>query len=236
MAFTSSTPLSFINVILLWLAVGSSAEAMIKIDGTRLIYTGQHREATLRVTNVSSQTVALQAWVSSSEENSSDVPFALAHPLIKLNPQQVDVLRILYSGEGLPEDRESLFWLNVMEIPLKPDRQNSVQMAVRQQLKLFFRPPGLQGTSSSCIAGLSWKVKNVDSIEVTNTCAFHLSLVDLRIESSDRSTALDEYTLLKPGETHLLRSTVAAIPADAKIIFTEINDIGLRHVHEANIQ
>ncbi|MDF9893499.1 fimbrial biogenesis chaperone [Pseudomonas sp. R32] len=236
MAFTSSTPLSFIKVILLWLAVGSSAEAMIKIDGTRLIYTGQHREATIRVTNVSSQTVALQAWVSSSEENSSDVPFALAHPLIKLNPQQVDVLRILYRGEGLPEDRESLFWLNVMEIPLKPDRQNSIQMAVRQQLKLFFRPPRLQGTSSACVAGLSWKVKNGNSIEVTNACAFHVSLVDVRIERHNRGSLLSEYTLLKPGEIQYLRSSDPSISSDAKILFTEINDIGLRTAHRMNIQ
>ncbi|MGF6595261.1 fimbrial biogenesis chaperone [Pseudomonas sp. 2835] len=236
MAFTSSTPLSFIKVILLWLAVGSSAEAMIKIDGTRLIYTGQHREATIRVTNVSSQTVALQAWVSSSEENSSDVPFALARPLIKLNPQQVDVLRILYRGEGLPKDRESLFWLNVMEIPLKPDRQNSIQMAVRQQLKLFFRPPGLQGTSSACVAGLSWKLKNDDSIEVTNTCAFHVSLVDVKIEGRDRSTPLSDYIFLKPEETQYFKSAKSFISSDTKILFVEINDIGLRTEHKTNIQ
>ncbi|CAK9889228.1 molecular chaperone [Pseudomonas fluorescens] len=227
---------SLFKIILLWFAISTTAEAMIKIEGTRLIYSGQHREANIRVTNLSPKTVALQAWISAGEENKSDVPFALTQPLIKLSQQQTEILRILYIGKGLPNDRESLFWLNVMEIPLKADRQNSIQMAVRQKLKLFFRPPGLQGTSSACVAGLSWKLKNDDSIEVTNTCAFHVSLVDVKIEGRDRSTPLSDYIFLKPEETQHFKSTKPFISSDTKILFVEINDIGLRAEHKANIQ
>ena len=56
------------------------------------------------------------------------------------------------AGEGLPSDRESLFWLNIMEIPLKVEDPNSVQFAIRQRLKLFYRPPALLGGSAEAKA------------------------------------------------------------------------------------
>lgn len=37
----------------------------------------------------------------------------------------------------LPVDRESVFWLNVKEIPKKSAEENVLQIAVRSRIKLF---------------------------------------------------------------------------------------------------
>ncbi|RDL19866.1 pili/flagellar assembly PapD-like chaperone [Serratia fonticola] len=57
-------------------------------------------------------------------------------------------LRISYAGGALPMDKESVFWLNVLEVPAKSQAttgENRLQMAFRPRIKLFFRPKGLDG-------------------------------------------------------------------------------------------
>ncbi|PJI52023.1 molecular chaperone EcpD, partial [Methylobacterium radiotolerans] len=52
----------------------------------------------------------------------------------------------MHTGEPMPQDKESVFWLNVLEIPPKDKaNQNLLQMAFRSRIKLFYRPAGLKG-------------------------------------------------------------------------------------------
>lgn len=222
-------------VIILWLGAGTTIQAMIRIEGTRLIYPAQDKEISVRVINDSPEKIVLQAWISATKEEIHDIPFAITQPLVELDQQQEHILRILYMGEGLPSDKESLFLLNVVEAPLKPQKENNIQMAIRQKLKLFFRPADLQGSPLDCVAGLTWEVKNSSSVEVTNTCAFHLSLVDVRIEFDGRTILLSEYTLLKPREKQYFTMANVRTPKAARIKFFEINDAGLRAAHKQKI-
>ena len=233
---TYSKILKLAGFIILWLGAGTTTQAMTRIEGTRLIYPAKDKEISVRVTNDSAEKIILQAWISAAKEEIHDIPFAIIQPLVELDQQQVHILRILYMGEGLPSDKESLFLLNVVEAPLKPQNENNIQMAIRQKLKLFFRPTDLQGSLLDCIAGLTWKVKNGSSVEVTNTCAFHLSLVDVQIEFDGRATLLSEYTLLKPREKQYFTTPNTRIPKDARIKFLEINDSGLRTVHKQKLR
>jgi P pilus assembly chaperone PapD len=53
------------------------------------------------------------------------------------------------TGGSLPEDRESVFWLNVKSIPATDDsvpHNNVLQVVVKSRLKLFYRPAGLEGS------------------------------------------------------------------------------------------
>jgi len=125
----------------------------------------------------------------------------------------------------LPSDRESLFWLNIMEIPLKPEDPNSVQFAIRQRLKLFYRPPALQGGSAEAVQQLVWS-SDGRTVTVNNPSAFHVSLVNLRTDSQ----SLSDYLLLKPHERKTL-TALDAVPKGTTLHFTEITDIGLQARH-----
>ncbi|MBP5076241.1 fimbria/pilus periplasmic chaperone [Pseudomonas chlororaphis] len=46
---------------------------------------------------------------------------------------------------SLPDDRESMLWLNVNSILPGLERQNSVRLASRTRLKIFARSAGLAG-------------------------------------------------------------------------------------------
>lgn len=215
------------------LALAPCAQATVKIEGTRLIYFGQYKEASINIVNQSSSELAVQSWVTREDDDAtSPVPFAVVQPLVRLDAQQHHLLRILYAGAGLPSDVESMFLLNVMEIPLKPEAADSVQFAVRQRLKLFYRPAGLAGSSSEAVPQLVWSRTDGQTLTVTNPSAFHLSLVDVQVDKGGQVQVLDDYLLLKPGERKVF-STQAPISVGSQINFTEITDIGLQARHRA---
>lgn len=215
------------------LGFAPQVQSALKIDGTRLIYFGQDKEANINLANQSPREVVVQSWISHEDDEAAQtVPFAVIQPLVQLDPGQHHLLRILYAGEGLPVDRESLLWLNVMEIPLKPEAPNSVQFALRQRLKLFYRPSGLDGGSAEAVQQLVWSRPDGHSVAVSNQSAFHLSLVNIQIDSGGQTHALNDYLLLKPWESKVLDSTLP-IKAGTQIHFTEITDIGLQARHGA---
>lgn len=204
------------------------ANAALKIEGTRLIYFGQDNAAGISVVNQASQEVVVQTWITGEDESTGrTVPFAATEPLVQLGAGEHHKLRILYAGEGLPSDCESLFWLNIMEIPLKSQDANSVQFAIRQRLKLFYRPPALQGGSAEAVQQLVWS-SDGRTVTVDNPSAFHLSLVNLQTDN----LALSDYLMLKPHERKTLTAP-GALPKGTTLHFTEITDIGLQARHSA---
>ncbi|MCV5526032.1 fimbria/pilus periplasmic chaperone, partial [Escherichia coli] len=45
----------------------------------------------------------------------------------------------------LPKDKESLFWINIQEIPKAPkDSTNTLSIALHTQVKMFYRPDALK--------------------------------------------------------------------------------------------
>ncbi|HAA41688.1 MAG TPA: molecular chaperone [Pseudomonas sp.] len=208
------------------------ARAALKIEGTRLIYFGQDKAASISVVNQAPRDVVVQTWVTGEDDSAAGpVPFATPEPLVRLGAGEHHRLRILYAGEGLPADRESLFWLNVMEIPLKAQDANSVQFAIRQRLKLFYRPPALKGGSAEAVRQLSWRSDDGPTITVSNPSAFHLSLVNVQTDS----LALSDYLLLKPHESKTLTAP-RRLAKGTPLHFTEITDIGLQARHSAALK
>ncbi|UMY63100.1 fimbrial biogenesis chaperone [Pseudomonas sp. LS.1a] len=214
---------------LILMCLAPTAWAQLKIEGTRLIYQGSDKEASINVVNRSGLDTVMQSWVSSPDEG-GDAPFAIVQPLTLIPPNGQQMLRVLYAGQGLPEDRESLFWLNILEIPRKPEQADTLQFAIRQRLKLFYRPAGLPGSASKAVNGLEWRTRQPGRIEVSNPSAFHVSLVDLQLDSPGQSHPLADYVLLRPGES-LSLETPSPLPVQSRVAFSELTDIGLQKRH-----
>jgi chaperone protein EcpD len=232
-----SHPVKRLAIYLLLLCFAPQAKALLKIDGTRLIYVGTDKETTLSLTNLGDQDTVVQSWISHEHDtDNGDIPFAIVQPLVRLDRHEHLLLRVLYAGQGLPDDRESLFWLNIMDIPRKPAQADSVQLAVRHRLKLFYRPHGLQGSSSESVQNLVWRKRQGQQLEVINAGTYHLSLVNLEITRGSHTHKLSAYVFLRPGETHTLEAPTALLDGEAQIVFSEINDIGLQKRHSIELQ
>lgn len=127
-----------------WLLVGAAAHAGVVTGGTRLIYPGGKKESSLSVTNNDATPYLIQSWV---ESNKGAALFLLTPPLFRLEGEQQTRLRVIYSG-GLPENKESMFWMNIKAIPSSQAKAgaNTLQIAIKTRIKLIYRPKSVQGT------------------------------------------------------------------------------------------
>eukprot|EP01133_Synstelium_polycarpum_P005897 gene5897-6825_t len=162
-----------------------SSVAGIQVGGTRVIFPASDREATIQVRNEGAADVMIQSWIEAqANQDDSNIPFAITPSLARLSYKKQQALRIFYQGKGLPEDRESVFWLSVQEIPQMSEGDNNLQVAFRQRLKLFYRPAKLHGTSDEAAKNLkwSWAASNGDAILLVNNPAeYYVSLAEAKI-------------------------------------------------------
>ena len=140
---------------LLGLLMAAQAAASISLNATRIVFDGDHKEANITVRN-GNQDVLIQSWVDMNDASASRAPFAVTPPLARVFAKEQQLLRILYEGKGMPTDRESVVWLNVQEIPKASAAENTLQLAIRQRIKIFYRPAGLTGSALQAPAQLEW--------------------------------------------------------------------------------
>lgn len=138
------------------------AMANVVISGTRLVYPASEREVTVKLDNVGNEPALVQAWVDSGDPESradqADAPFLLMPPVVRISPGRSQTLRLTYTQEQLPKDIESVFWLNVLDVPPLPKNvdSNFVQLAYRSRIKVFFRPENLKGFAEDTPAAVTW--------------------------------------------------------------------------------
>jgi P pilus assembly chaperone PapD len=100
------------------------------------------KTATVSVQNKDNVTNIVQSWIAVVDEHHRQKIPLLPPPAVRLKAGEKGFVRILRSGKPLPEERESMFWLNIKGIPAMdsaPDK-NMVQFAINSRIKLIFRP------------------------------------------------------------------------------------------------
>lgn len=172
------------------LCFAAAASAGITLGGTRIVLSAPAKEASILVRNAGSEDIMIQSWIETGEKSEKqDVPFAITPPLSRLGAEKQQVLRILYYGQGLPTDQESVFWLAVQEIPQKAKGENTLQIAVRQRVKVFYRPAGLPGKVEDAPGNLKWRL--VDrGIEAVNDSPFNVSLTSVKLHGGAKTYAV----------------------------------------------
>lgn len=161
---------------LFWL-VSSNAQASIQLSTTRLIFEGGAREASVTVRN-KGETRLIQSWLDKDKPEQPVPPFAVTPPLAKLEKEGQQLLRVHYAGQGLQQDRESMYWLAVQEIPQKAQGANVVQFAVQQRIKVFYRPSGLAGKASEAPRALTLTLAN-GQLTLSNPTPFFINLASV---------------------------------------------------------
>lgn len=170
-----------IGLLVTLIMCASTARAGVVIGGTRLIYEGDKKEASLNVNNPERVPYLIQSWVEDGSGNVDSVPFVITPPLFRLDGEQRNILRVIYTGDDLPKDRESLFWLNVKSIPSAPKRDNTLQIAVKTRIKLIFRPNGLKSeTPEDVTSQLQWKSQG-KVLQVSNPTAYYMNFNSIMV-------------------------------------------------------
>ena len=125
------------------LACASPTHAGVVLANTRVVFPGDAREVTVRLDNRHAHPVLVEAWVErggQSHDALSDalsiVPFAPHPPLVRIEPGKGQALRVHRLPGPLPRDRETLFWLNVLDVPpeLPMSTQTSMKIALHTRV------------------------------------------------------------------------------------------------------
>jgi chaperone protein EcpD len=225
------------------------ADASVTIGGTRVVYPLAQREVTVKLDNDSKAPSLVQVWIDDGKADTapgeSKAPFMVTPPIFRMEPQKSQTLRVIYTGDALPADRESVFWLNVLDIPPKPTGEaaesNTLQFAFRTRIKIFARPAKLEGQPEDAPAQLSWKlVPDPDgegqALSVTNPTPYHVSFSEFAVDGGGHSFKNDTGGMVAPeGTTVLAVPDMDGMDAGAKVHFTAISDYAAALPGEATL-
>jgi len=213
----------------------TQAQAAIVINGTRVIYPSDQKEVSVKLDNTGEVPLLVQSWIDGSDKHSgpdtSTAPFVLTPPIARVNAGQGQTLRVRLTGQQmLPQDKESLFWLNVLEVPPSAeDGQNKLNIAFRSRIKLFYRPAGLKEDVAQAVQKIQWRLKNSAggwALEGVNTTPYFLTLNSIKVGDASADLNLAN-SMFAPGERKTLPLKGSYNPASgSRVEGGVVNDYG----------
>ncbi len=212
----------------------SVAQAAIIVNGTRVIYPAKQKDVTLQVKNDGIKPSLMQVWMDDGDASitpdKSNVPFIITPPVSRVDPKSGQTISISYTNANLPQDRETVFWVNILDIPAKPQSQDSaasdnyLQLSVRSRIKLFYRPDNLKGSALAAPKALQWKLSN-NQLNVTNPTPYYVNFANIKGISSTGTTSelIPKGLMVAPFQSQNVDLKNNSIQ---KIKLTSINDYG----------
>lgn len=187
--FLITFPLVFILTIQLSYGGG------LLIGRTRVVYNSEKKEVSLPLSNMSDNNPYLiQSWIENSDGKTRG-PFVVTPPLFRLNAKEENSLRISYTGGKLPQDKESVFYINVRAIPSTPKNDvNELKVVVKSRIKLFYRPKNLTGAASDARKSLTFSRANGE-LQITNPSSYYVVFSYLTVGNS----LLKDIDMIAPG-------------------------------------
>lgn len=221
---------------LLPLVFVSNAQAGITLSATRIIFEARNKEENIAVRNESDKPILLQSWIDNGKDDAA-VPFAVTPPLTKVAANGQQLLRVLFKGTGLPQERESVVWLSVQEIPASVEGKNTLQIAIRQKIKVFYRPANLPGEARDAAGSLQWQLeRNGKSVGVYNPSAYHVSMVQLTGEKPGNNHQVAERFMIAPGERKSFDVNNGSFAPGTDFSFRSINDWGAQELYRTQLK
>lgn len=230
--------MSYLTRILIAVAlVGGclDARADLGVEHTRVVQVG-HSAVSVRVWNDGVRDSLVQTWVDTGDGSvrpeDLKVPYMVAPPMFKLAPGRTrDILLRRIQAVDLPQDRESAFWINILDVPSTAyvEGTSNLDYAVSWRIKLFHRPAGLNGSLEATVASLNWGMEKVGAtarLWARNDTALHVSLAKLTLGGRELELKPAD-ALIKPFSTWSLLLDVEA--AGTQLAFTWIDDEGIAH-------
>nr|WP_324151394.1 fimbria/pilus periplasmic chaperone [Citrobacter portucalensis] len=178
------------------------ANAALSMDAVRYIFPGDKESVTITVSNGDNRTFGGQAWVDNIQEKDTRPSFVVTPSFFRVEPAGKQVLRIIRATE-LPQDRESVYWLNLQDIP--PAMEGSgLAVALRTRVKLFYRPVALMKGREGAESHISLH-QGPGSLMLTNTTPYIFAISGVS-DSSGRALTLspdsaEKLLMFRPGDT-----------------------------------
>lgn len=234
----SILPLSVrLSVLISLLIIVFPSSASVVMTNTRVIYPSDAKERSVQLKNNDSFPNVVQVWTdinnSESTPENADGPFLALPAIFRIEPNRGQLFRLIYSGGELPKDRESLFYLNFLQIPpLSKDNAGENQMLVmlKNRVKIFYRPVEIKSNPENVGREISFNVNKTNGgieVDVINKSPFYASFVDVKLISGNQELKVP-VDMVEPKGNKLIKvynqQFVSIHPM--KVKFTIVNDFG----------
>ncbi|AIR85002.1 fimbria/pilus periplasmic chaperone [Pantoea rwandensis] len=216
--------------------IAHSVSAAISLDRTRVVFPGSEKSVSLTVSNQNTELPYLaQGWLEDEQgeklDNSS--PLTVVPPVQRIEPKAESQVKIqaLSSSEAfkrLPQDRESLFYFNLREIPPKSDKPNVLQIALQTRIKIFYRPAALaEAAAAQHASPFQEKItlsKSGDKYTVINPTPYYVTLIGASAKKEGDVIKGFDALMVSPKSQSELGGSAAALGPTPVLVY--VNDYG----------
>ena len=224
--------LSFQALMLLALGLSQSVNAAVGLDRTRVIFDGGKDATSVNITNNNTQLPYLaQGWIEDEAGKKITSPLIVLPPVQRLEPGKQSQLKVqaLPAAKSLPQDRETVFYFNLREIPPRSDKANTLQIALQTRIKLFYRPQAI--TPSQQDLSNPWQQKLTltlagEHYQVNNPTPYYVTLVDARSTKEGKTVPGFEPLMVPPKGALTLGPTAKELGTTPHLAY--VNDYGGR--------
>lgn len=221
-----------IRFLLIFVAFFSKyASSSAVIDRTRVIYDEKKTDVTIMITNMGKSPILLQSWLDTGNESGEDtlekkIPFVITPPITKIKAEKSQSLRMIYNGMLLPKNKESIFWLNILEIPSSnlTLTNNKLDIAFKSRIKVFYRPENLGMTYISAAEKMKFSIID-DKLKIHNETPYYITLASVMISSGSYEEKFPS-DMISPFSTSVHNVKVKKIMKGSSVNYSVIDDWG----------
>ncbi|MEI9743872.1 MULTISPECIES: fimbria/pilus periplasmic chaperone [Enterobacter cloacae complex] len=211
-------------------SMASVAQAAIALDRTRVIFDGSQSSVSLNISNHNKQLPYLaQGWIEDEHGKKIQTPLTVLPPVQRIEPGKPSQVKIqsLPSVKQLPQDRETVYYFNLREIPPKSEKPNTLQIALQTRIKMFYRPAAIEIPKNAPAPQEQLTLtRQGDKYIVNNPTPYYVTLVDASNKKGGPGVSDFEPMMVPPKGKQPLTVSVSRLGNSP--VLTYINDYGGR--------
>lgn len=181
----------FVFVCLLVCFVRESSAEGISLSALRVVYPSDRTAVTVTINNSTKQDYLIQSLVrmvdfGTGMPSDNLAPFIVTPPLVRLNGDNKMPVKVIYDGQGLPNDRESVFYIGIKAIPSLSEGKltdNELNIGLMYFVKLFYRPKKINKANFLSISSSQrFKFNDPKSVMVINPTPYYITFSELAVD------------------------------------------------------
>lgn len=220
----------------IFLLLSTPVSASVVMLNTRVIYPADAQSQTLQFTNNDKIPYVMQLWSDvnnpSSTPDTADAPFVTVPAMFRIEPNTGQSIRLAYTGKDLPQDRESIFYLNSVQIPPKNavGAENQMMVILRNRVKIFYRPKNIEGRADQISQKIHFSLKEVNgrwALNVNNDSGYYASIISASVVVGKKEVPFKANMIAPKSAAQWFTETKGnSLSGAQKVKFTLVNDYG----------
>lgn len=228
------------TLLIVWTGwTATPARAVVNTEVTRVIFNAGESHYSLALANSAQHPALVQIWTDEGDPLSQPAetitPIVAIPPVFKMQPTEIRTVKLqLAEKPGLARERESLYWLNIYQIPPMTDQdaktRQKLVLPLRIRMKVFIRPQGVGPLREQDGERLTFTFQPQEAqLYVNNPTPWYITLAALACDNTSSTplmiAPLSSQPLALPGKVGHCRT----------VRYELINDHGNRWVYEKPI-